>query len=192
MSQARDLLSLLLSTSSSSDPSSVPLPPGALTASSVSKLPAISSVQSFNARLVTGGKDEALRKASDVLKAAAEGVERGSAKSDKFWTDALSIRKSNWGLIPAPLPLGSAMGKGADKTSKDFLVSFGLEQCESLVSQIFCVLTSSTKQRLWCFVAELLLTCPSIKQITRMKTSSSLIGPKLGFVLVCQEAARGI
>ncbi|KLO08277.1 hypothetical protein SCHPADRAFT_944596 [Schizopora paradoxa] len=128
MSQARDLLSLLLSTSSSSDPSSVPLPSGSLTASSVSKLPAISSVQSFNARLVTGGKDEALRKASDVLKAAAEGVERGSAKSDKFWTDALSIRKSNWGLIPAPLPLGSAMGKGADKTSKDFLVSFGLEQ----------------------------------------------------------------
>ncbi len=129
MSHARDLLSLLLSTSSSSDPLPVPLSSGCLTASSVSKLPAIPSVQSFSARLVTGGKDEALRKASDVLKAAAEGVERGSAKSDKLWTDALSIRRSNWGLIPAPLPLGSAMGKGADKTSKDFLVSFGLEQC---------------------------------------------------------------
>jgi mediator of RNA polymerase II transcription subunit 17 len=41
----------------------------------------------------------------------------------------LKIRRENWGLIPAPLPPGSSMGKGADKSSKDFLISFGLEEC---------------------------------------------------------------
>ena len=58
-------------------------------------------------------------------------MERGRIRGDKYWVDALKIRRSNWGLIPAPLPFGSAIGKGADKTSKDFLISFGLEECMS-------------------------------------------------------------
>jgi len=97
----------------------------------VMKPPPIPSVQAFNAQLVVGGKDEALRKAADIFKSAAESMERGRVRGDKYWVDALKIRRANWGLIPAPLPFGSATGKGADKTSKDFLISFGLEECMS-------------------------------------------------------------
>lgn len=150
MSHARDLLSLLLSASAPAQsgsassgtasllggPSAPSLPslnpalkPGLLTASTVTTQPAILSVQAFDAQLVTGGKDEALRKASDVLRTAAEGIERSSSRSEQYWADALRIRRSNWELIPAPLPLGAATGKGADKTSRDFLIAFGLESC---------------------------------------------------------------
>jgi mediator of RNA polymerase II transcription subunit 17 len=102
-----------------------------LTATIVTKPSPIPSVQAFNAQLVVGGKDEALRKASDIFKTASESMERGAARGDKYWVDALKIRRANWGLIPAPLPFGAATGKGADKTSKDFLISFGLEECMS-------------------------------------------------------------
>ncbi|EJD00991.1 uncharacterized protein FOMMEDRAFT_125556 [Fomitiporia mediterranea MF3/22] len=147
MSHARDLLSLLLSASPAAPSSlgasastsllsapSVPaaalspsLTPGLLTSSTVSALPPIQSVQAFDAQFVTGGKDDALRKASDVLRSAAEGIERSTLRSEDYWADALRIRRSNWGLVPAPLPLGSSTGKGSDKTSRDFLVSYGLE-----------------------------------------------------------------
>jgi mediator of RNA polymerase II transcription subunit 17 len=91
----------------------------------------IPSVQAFNGQLVVGGKDEALRKAANIFKSAAESMERGRLRGNKYWVDALKIRRANWGLIPAPLPFGAATGKGADKTSKDFLISFGLEECTS-------------------------------------------------------------
>ena len=148
MSHARDLLSLLLSTSTQSASSvsdaasllggpslaassslSPALKPGLLTASTVTAPPPILSVQVFDAQLVTGGKDDALRKASDVLRTAAEGIDRSTSRSEQFWADALRLRRSNWELIPAPLPLGSVIGKGSDKTSRDFLISFGLESC---------------------------------------------------------------
>lgn len=102
-----------------------------LSATVVTKPPAIVSVRAFNAQLAIGGKDEALRRAADVFKVATESMERARVKGEKYWVDALKIRRGNWGLIPAPLPFGSAIGKGADKTSKDFLVSFGLEECRS-------------------------------------------------------------
>lgn len=51
-------------------------------------------------------------------------------RADKYWVDALKIRRANWGLIPAPLPYGAPIGKGADRTSKDFWVAYGLEECE--------------------------------------------------------------
>lgn len=151
MSHARDLLTLLLSASAPTSslanaspgnslinkPSAVPeaslnpaLTPGLLTASTVTALPPILSVQAFDAQLVTGGKDDALRKASDVLRVAAEGVERSTSRSENYWADALRIRRANWGLVTAPLPLGAATGKGADKTSRDFLISYGLESCQ--------------------------------------------------------------
>ena len=132
MTQARDLLSLLLSSTPSEQiPAAPSLPPSALTATVVTKPPAISSIEVFNSQLTIGGKDEALRKAANVFKQAATSLERSREKSENYWRDALKIRRENWGLIPAPLPFGAApVGKGTDKTSKDFLISFGLEECK--------------------------------------------------------------
>ena len=143
MCQARDLLSLLLPSPSGplipgitqapptqpSAGSGTSAQPNTLRATTVTKPPPIQSVQAFNAQLVVGGKDKALRKAADLLRLASESVEQSQLRSENYWVDALKIRRANWGLVPAPLPLGSATGKGADKTSKDFLVSFGLEEC---------------------------------------------------------------
>jgi mediator of RNA polymerase II transcription subunit 17 len=138
MSHARDLLTLLLSSVSplsgqpplTTDPPSTPS--ASLSATIVTKPPPIPSVQAFNAQLTIGGKDETLRMAADLFKAAAESMERGRTKSEAYWLNALKIRRGNWALVPAPLPFGSATGKGADKTSKDFLVAFGLEECASI------------------------------------------------------------
>lgn len=142
MTLARDLLSMILSSTTQSTASVQPQPTTSmqsqpnptsqnplLSATTVSKAPSIPSVQAFNAQLAIGGKDEALRKAADVFKSAARIMERGRARSDKYWVDALRIRRANWGLVPAPLPFGSATGKGVDKTTKDFLISYGLEEC---------------------------------------------------------------
>ncbi|TBU40113.1 subunit 17 of mediator complex-domain-containing protein [Dichomitus squalens] len=126
MCQARDLLTLLLSSSLPNQPSA--LPPTPLAATVVTKPAPVVSVQAFNAQLAIGGKDKALRSAADLFKNAAEQMEQGRVSGEKYWVDALKIRRGNWGLIPAPLPLGSATGKGADKTSKDFLISYGLEE----------------------------------------------------------------
>lgn len=129
MTHARELLSLLLASSTPTDPSPVPsLPSSTLTASIVTKPSPIPSVDAFNAQLTVGGKDEALRKASSIFKAAANNLERSRLRGQRYWVDALKIRRANWGLVPAPLPYGAPTGKGADKTSKDFFVSFGLEE----------------------------------------------------------------
>ncbi|KAF8076451.1 subunit 17 of mediator complex-domain-containing protein [Lyophyllum atratum] len=128
ISLARDLLTSLLA---SSQPQSTNQPIN-LSATVVSKPPPIISVQAFNAQLTIGSKDEALRKAANVFRSAADSMERGRIKGEKYWVDALKVRKANWGLIPAPLPFGSATGKGADKTSKDFLISYGLEECSQV------------------------------------------------------------
>lgn len=143
MSQARDLLSAVLSGTANTQPSSDPsLPP--LSATIVSKPPPIISVQAFNTQLIIGNKDEALRKASGLFKSATESMERSRSRGEKYWIDALKIRRANWGLTPAPLPAGSAVGKGADKTSKDFIISYGLEGCRfyALVT-LFLVLRES-------------------------------------------------
>ncbi|KAG2367329.1 subunit 17 of mediator complex-domain-containing protein [Suillus spraguei] len=113
MTHARELLSLLLASPAPTD-SSHPSP--------------IPSVEAFNAQLTIGGKDEALRKASNIFKTAANNLERSRLRGQRYWVDALKIRRANWGLVPAPLPFGAPTGKGADKTSKDFFVSFGLEE----------------------------------------------------------------
>ncbi|KAG2077367.1 hypothetical protein BDR04DRAFT_1132147 [Suillus decipiens] len=129
MTHARELLSLLLASPAPTDPSPAPsLPPSTLTASIVTKPSPIPSVEAFNAQLTIGGKDEALRKASNIFKTAANNLERSRLRGQRYWVDALKIRRANWGLVPAPLPFGAPTGKGADKTSKDFFVSFGLEE----------------------------------------------------------------
>ncbi|KAI9508929.1 subunit 17 of mediator complex-domain-containing protein [Russula earlei] len=143
MTLARDVLSLYSASTAPestsalhADPSSVSvLPNGILGSSSVSQPPSIASVQSFNARLVAGGKDEALRKASDLFESAAIAVERGHDVGARYWIDALKIRRRNWGLTPAPLPVGMPTGRGADWTTKDFLISFGLSETSPLLRQ---------------------------------------------------------
>lgn len=130
MTHAKELLSLLLS----SAPSLASASTSTLSTTTVTKPPPIVSVQAFNAQLTIGGKDEALRKAAAVFRSAAESMERGRIRGERYWVDALKIRRANWGLIPAPLPFGSATGKGADKTSKDFLISYGLEECKNIAS----------------------------------------------------------
>lgn len=115
-------------------PTTLPTPNVNFSATLVTKPPPITSVQAFNAQLTIGGKDEALRHAAGLFKASAESMERTRLAGEKYWVDALKIRRNNWGLVPAPLPPGSATGKGADKTSKDFLVSFGLEECQYAAS----------------------------------------------------------
>ena len=163
MTQARDLLSLLLSASGptapisittaltgQSEPTSSALPPsldpGSLTASTVTPQPPILSLQAFNTQLVTGGKDDALRKASDVLQAAADSIDRSTSRAESYWMDALHLRRANWGLVPAPLPPGSSTGKGADKTSRDFLVSYSLESCMSAYELFHYLIKSSDYQ----------------------------------------------
>ncbi len=157
MSHARDLLLLLLSSNASAtDPNPAPalsLPTGTLTSTTVSRLPDIPSVQAFDAKLVVGGKDIALRKASSVLKSASESMSRVAAKNARYWTEALEIRRHNWDMVPAPLPLGSATGKGADRTSRDFLICFGLEEC-TLCSADFCVRLRSDEQKYSCVASE--------------------------------------
>jgi mediator of RNA polymerase II transcription subunit 17 len=108
---------------------SLPPPNVNFSATLVTPQPSITSVQTFNVQLAIGGKDEALRHAAGLFKASAKSIERTRLAGEKYWVDALKIRRNNWGLVPAPLPPGSATGKGADKTSKDFLISFGLEEC---------------------------------------------------------------
>ncbi|KAG7449152.1 uncharacterized protein BT62DRAFT_964081 [Guyanagaster necrorhizus] len=137
MTHARDLLSAILSTPGQV-PHSIPgiprqetHPAAPLSATIIRKPLPIVSVQAFNTQLAIGSKDEALRKASDVFKVAADRLEGGRLRGEKYWADALKIRRENWALIPAPLPLGSATGKGADKSSKDFLISYGLEESSS-------------------------------------------------------------
>ncbi|KAF9055343.1 hypothetical protein BDZ89DRAFT_1087997 [Hymenopellis radicata] len=114
-------------------PTGQPPAPALLTATFVKKPPPIISVDAFNAQLAIGDKDEALRKAADIFKTAADKMESGRVKGEKYWADALKIRRGNWGLVPAPLPPGAASGKGADKSSKDFMVTYGLEES----SQVF-------------------------------------------------------
>ncbi|KIY49245.1 hypothetical protein FISHEDRAFT_41224 [Fistulina hepatica ATCC 64428] len=150
MTTARDLLSVILqsvpSTSTSTQPAPsqphvqvVPAPPTSdylantrLSTTIISNPPPIISVEAFNAQVAIGGKDEALRKAANAFRVASQSMERSRARDEQYWLDALRIRKANWGLVPAALPPGSATGKGADKTSKDFLVSFGLEESPSV------------------------------------------------------------
>jgi mediator of RNA polymerase II transcription subunit 17 len=100
----------------------------ALTATVVTGQPEIVPVQAYNAQLVVSGKDEGLRGAASVLRTAAADVERGQAADEQYWVDALKLRRANWGLMPAPLPFGTANIRAPDRPATDFLVSCGLEE----------------------------------------------------------------
>lgn len=129
MTLARDLLTLLASSSTPAEPSPLPnLPSGTLTGSIVSRPPPLPSVALFNSQLTLGAKDKALRQASDVLRSAAESMERTRQRDETYWINALTARTANWSLVPAPLPPGAPIGKNADRTARDFAISFGLEE----------------------------------------------------------------
>ncbi|KAF4619339.1 hypothetical protein D9613_005033 [Agrocybe pediades] len=149
MSQARDLLNSVLAGTPNNQVVAEPSVP-LLSSTLVSKPAPIVSVQAFNAQLAIGSKDEALRKAARLFKAEAEIMERNRVKGEKYWVDALRVRRANWRLSPAPLPPGSATGKGADKTSKDFMISYGLETSPTFfrrraVAQLPTSITSDEK-----------------------------------------------
>jgi mediator of RNA polymerase II transcription subunit 17, fungi type len=130
MTQARDLITTILASVPSSILGNSQTQASApLSSTFVSNPEPVPSVKAFNSQLVVGGKDQALRKASTMFKSAADSMERSRQRGEKYWVDALKIRRSNWGLVPAPLPYGSTLVKGSDRTSNDFLVSFGLEEC---------------------------------------------------------------
>ncbi|KAF8621575.1 hypothetical protein AX15_007601 [Amanita polypyramis BW_CC] len=134
MSHARDLLASLLATKMPPDTqmpksTTTEIPSSSqLSATIVNKPAPITSVHTFNAQLTIGGKDEAFRKAADVFKTAAENMEKARKRGEKYWLDALKIRRANWRLVPAPLPLGSSTGKGMDKAARDFIIVYGLEE----------------------------------------------------------------
>ncbi len=132
MSHARDLLNSILS--EPQGPQSQSETAALLSATMVTKPAPIVSVQAFNSQVTIGSKDEALRKAASLFKSASESMERSRLKGEKYWVDALRIRRANWGLTPAPLPVGSVTGKGADKTSKDCVISYGLEGCKQTMT----------------------------------------------------------
>ncbi|KAG6837433.1 hypothetical protein H0H93_009527 [Arthromyces matolae] len=161
---ARDLLSSLLSSSQIQ-----PLESTNLSATIVTKSPPIVSVQAFNAQLTIGSKDEALRKAANVFMSAAQSMDRGRIKGEKYWVDALKVRRANWGLNPAPLPFGAPTGKGADKTSKDFLISYGLEESPAILRRqaVARMITNETSTHGLVFLH---------RQNTRLRVSLSVIG----------------
>ncbi|KAJ3513266.1 hypothetical protein NLJ89_g3043 [Agrocybe chaxingu] len=111
MSHARDLLNSILSSPQPAVQEPQAEPSKLLSATLVTKPAPIVSVQAFNSQLTIGSKDEALRKAASLFKSSAESMERGRLKGDKYWVDALRIRRANWALTPAPLPYGSPIGK---------------------------------------------------------------------------------
>jgi mediator of RNA polymerase II transcription subunit 17, fungi type len=113
-----------------------PLAPDALMASSVAQYQPLMSVHAVNAMVTVGSKDESLRKAADIFRSAANSVERGRQASDQYWLNALKLRRQNWPLLPAPLPFGTSTLAGSSnnidsKSTKDFLVFFGLSECMS-------------------------------------------------------------
>ncbi|KAG6868512.1 hypothetical protein C0993_001613 [Termitomyces sp. T159_Od127] len=162
---ARDLLASLLSSSLPQSETGATL----LSATLVTKPPPIVSVQAFNAQLTIGSKDEALRKAANVFKSAASSMDRCRINGEKYWVDALRVRRANWGLNPAPLPVGSAIGKGADKTSKDFLISYGLEESPAVFRRQAVARLASNDTSIHGLVF-------LHRQHTRLRISVSLIG----------------
>ncbi|KAG2013602.1 hypothetical protein CC2G_010494 [Coprinopsis cinerea AmutBmut pab1-1] len=127
MTQARDILESVLSTTQK-PPLSTDAPTAGLSATVVSKLPSLPSLQAFNAQIVIGSKDEALRKAAGLFNTVAERMQRTHEQSEQYWINALKIRGNNWRMVPSPLPAGTFLGKNSDRTARDFLVLYGLEE----------------------------------------------------------------
>lgn len=133
MEIAKGFLSVLLHSSNPSLPLPHPdLPPFSLTTALVDKPPPVPAIRAFDEQVAIGSKDGLLRSAAETFKRTAADIERSQVRSEDYWRNALKIRRSNWALCAAPLPAGTLHAKGADTTSKDFLISYGLEDCKLL------------------------------------------------------------
>ncbi|KAI0036764.1 subunit 17 of mediator complex-domain-containing protein [Vararia minispora EC-137] len=126
MMQARDVLSSQPNAPpfpSSLDPNAPPLlGPDVLMASAVERHEPPLPVQAIDSVVVVGHKDQSLRRAADILKTAAESIERTQAAGEKYWMEALELRRQNWSLFPAPT------GRPNEKTARDFRIFFGLSE----------------------------------------------------------------
>ncbi|TFK23261.1 hypothetical protein FA15DRAFT_470912 [Coprinopsis marcescibilis] len=132
MTQARNILDTILSTTNTASRLTEPQK-AALTGTIVTQPSPIPALQAFNAQLVIGSKDAALRKASHLFNTVAGRMERVHERSEQYWINALKIRRNNWRLLPSPLPPGSFIGKGADRTARDFVVAYGLEESSATI-----------------------------------------------------------
>ncbi|GJJ07541.1 hypothetical protein Clacol_001743 [Clathrus columnatus] len=143
ISFARDLLAVVLSSPDQKYPEDIPK--DAFSTTTVTKPSDIPSLQAFNSQLILGSKDEALRKAAASFKTASDSLERMRSRGVKYWSDALYTRSANWGLVSSPLPVGSQTAKGAEKSARDFWISFGLAECELLLY----LAESKTLSKVW-------------------------------------------
>ncbi|KAG8801685.1 hypothetical protein FRC16_011321 [Serendipita sp. 398] len=103
------------------------LPSNALASTTVTKHPVSASVQAFNAQLAVGGKDEALRKSAAAFKTAAVSMRRALASGERYWTDAIKARNTNWSIMPAPLQYDRMTRRSTDTNAMDVCISYGLE-----------------------------------------------------------------
>jgi mediator of RNA polymerase II transcription subunit 17, fungi type len=132
LSQALDVVNLILSVSHPSAPSPHQvLPTASLSTTFVTPPEEKPSVNAVNAQLVVGTKDSALRNASNVLSRAATTVGNFVERGEAHWGQALLVRRANWGMLPKPLPPGQLPfpQQKDDRGSRDFVISFGLEDC---------------------------------------------------------------
>jgi mediator of RNA polymerase II transcription subunit 17, fungi type len=133
LSQALDVVNLILSVSHPEAPSPHQvLPTASLGATFVTPPEEKPSINALNAQLIVGTKDRALRNASNILSRAAETVGTFVERGEVHWGQAILIRRANWGLLPKPLQPGSLpipQHKDVDHSSRDFVISFGLEDC---------------------------------------------------------------
>jgi len=106
------------------------LPPRAIASTTVTKPPPLLSIQSFNAQLTVGGKDEAIRKSAAAFKAASISMRRALASGERYWKDALRARNANWSISAAPQPFGAMTRRAADNNAMDICIFYGLEHGE--------------------------------------------------------------
>ena len=133
LSQALDIVNVLVSAGSTSDGPSHPiLPKGAISVTAISPEAEKISFRSLNDQIVIGTKDGSLKDASDILSGAADHIETFVSRAEIHWGQAISLRHSNWPLVPKfPLPTPSRK-HGYLGGARDFLISYGLENCLSL------------------------------------------------------------
>lgn len=117
------------------------LPPLALASTITTRKPPIESMMAYNAQLVVGGKDEAIRKSATAFKTAAVSMKRALSSAERYWTDALRARNANWTIVPAPLPFDGMTRRSADNNAMDICIFYGLEYCKLKTYYYFLTLT---------------------------------------------------
>jgi len=133
LSQALDIVNVLLSAGSASEAPIHPiLPKGAMNVTVISPESEKPSSRSLSDQIVIGTKDESLKDASNILSGAADHIETFIGRVEAYWGRAISLRHLNWPLVPK-FPSSSQSWKQTELGgARDFLISYGLENCVSL------------------------------------------------------------